>query len=137
MGRLRIGRARLFFTVALMALFTLLITTTTTTSAQTTADIIAKKVSKLQAKATKTKGVIELDSLAFDDVLAKPRNYSMVVLFTAISPEFQCVPCKYVSSLILLYAFGNYCCQNSTRQEKKHVNEIDKGLHGTTHAITL
>ncbi|KAF9292925.1 oligosaccharyl transferase subunit ost3/OST6 [Linnemannia elongata] len=106
MGRLRIGRARLFFTVALMALFTLLITTTTTTSAQTTADIIAKKVSKLQAKATKTKGIIELDSLAFDDVLAKPRNYSMVVLFTAISPEFQCVPCKNFDPEYRLVAAG-------------------------------
>ncbi|KAF9306087.1 oligosaccharyl transferase subunit ost3/OST6 [Mortierella antarctica] len=26
--------------------------------------------------------------------MAAPRNYTMVVLFTAISPEFQCVPCK-------------------------------------------
>ncbi|KAF9082738.1 oligosaccharyl transferase subunit ost3/OST6 [Mortierella sp. AD031] len=26
--------------------------------------------------------------------MAKPRNYSMVVLFTAISPEFNCVPCQ-------------------------------------------
>ncbi|KAG9071758.1 oligosaccharyl transferase subunit ost3/OST6 [Linnemannia hyalina] len=88
-----------------MALLTLLITTTTT-NAQTTGDIIAKKVSELQAKATKTKGIIELDSLAFDDVLAKPRNYSMVVLFTAISPEFQCVPCKNFDPEYRLVAAG-------------------------------
>ncbi|KAG0371811.1 oligosaccharyl transferase subunit ost3/OST6 [Mortierella sp. AD032] len=89
-------RRRTFFTVALATLLTLLITSTTTlfVNAQTTNDLIDKKVSQLQAKAAKTKGIIELDSLAFEDVLAQPRNYSMVVLFTAISPEFQCVPCK-------------------------------------------
>ncbi|KAF9293788.1 hypothetical protein BKA57DRAFT_453019 [Linnemannia elongata] len=55
--------------------------------------LLQKKVSRLEAKAAKNKGVIQLDSLAFEDVMAKPRNYSMVVLFTAISPEFNCVPC--------------------------------------------
>jgi oligosaccharyltransferase complex subunit gamma len=55
--------------------------------------ILGKKVARLQAKATKNKGLIELDSVAFEEVMAMPRNYSMVVLFTAISPEFNCVPC--------------------------------------------
>ncbi|KAG0287277.1 oligosaccharyl transferase subunit ost3/OST6 [Linnemannia gamsii] len=55
--------------------------------------LLQKKVSRLEAKASKNKGLIELDSLAFEDVMARPRNYSMVVLFTAISPEFNCVPC--------------------------------------------
>ncbi|KAF8940174.1 oligosaccharyl transferase subunit ost3/OST6, partial [Haplosporangium gracile] len=104
MGRLGLGKTVVLFTVALMALITLL--NVTTTNAQTTADLIAKKVSKLQAKATKNKGVIELDSLAFDDVLSKPRNYSMVVLFTAISPEFQCVPCKNFDPEYRLVAAG-------------------------------
>lgn len=52
------------------------------------------KVTELNAKAAKARGIIELDSAAFEDVLALPRNYSMVVLFTALSPEFQCAPCK-------------------------------------------
>lgn len=93
----RQGLGNILFTVTL-ALVTLLIAafTPSSTNAQTTDELIAKKVSRLQAKATKSKGIIELDSLAFNDVLAKPRNYSMVVLFTAISHEFQCVPCKYV-----------------------------------------
>src|SRR5690554_3520021 len=60
------------------------------------ADLLATKITKLRVKAEKTKGTIELDANAFDQVMAKPRNYSMVVLFTAMSPEFQCVPCKYV-----------------------------------------
>lgn len=136
MGRLGIGRTILFFTMALMALFTLL-NTSTATNAQTTADIIAKKVAKLQAKATKTKGIIELDSLAFDDVLAKPRNYSMVVLFTAISPEFQCVPCKYVSPLFKLHALETIVAKTTQSRKDKHVNKRDKGLYGTMHAITL
>lgn len=55
---------------------------------------LAQKVSRLEAQAAKGRGVIELDSMTFDEVMATPRNYSMVVLFTAISPEFQCVPCK-------------------------------------------
>ncbi|KAF9272576.1 oligosaccharyl transferase subunit ost3/OST6 [Mortierella alpina] len=51
------------------------------------------KVTRLQAKASKSKGIIELNTEAFEEVMAKPRNYSMVVLFTAISPEFNCAPC--------------------------------------------
>ncbi|KAF9086801.1 oligosaccharyl transferase subunit ost3/OST6 [Mortierella sp. GBA35] len=97
----------LVFTLAL-ALAAMLSTSAPPADAQTTstADLIAKKVSRLQAKATKTRGVIELDSLAFEDVLAKPRNYSMVVLFTAISPEFQCVPCKNFDPEYRLVAAG-------------------------------
>ncbi|KAF9903127.1 oligosaccharyl transferase subunit ost3/OST6 [Linnemannia zychae] len=93
---------RTFFFIAGLALLTVLIASTTTffTHAQTSDDLLVKKVSRLQAKAAMTKGVIELDSLAFEDVLAKPRNYSMVILFTAISPEFQCVPCKYALTSI-------------------------------------
>ncbi|KAG0285997.1 oligosaccharyl transferase subunit ost3/OST6 [Linnemannia gamsii] len=97
----------LFFTVTL-ALVTLLIASFTPSfaNAQTTEELIAKKVSRLNAKASMSKGIIELDSLAFDDVLAKPRNYSMVVLFTAISPEFQCVPCKNFDPEYRLVAAG-------------------------------
>lgn len=57
-------------------------------------ELLAQKVSRLEVKATKGRGVIELDSTTFEEVMATPRNYSLVVLFTAISPEFQCVPCK-------------------------------------------
>lgn len=57
-------------------------------------ELLAQKVSRLEASAIKSRGVIELDSTTFGEVMAAPRNYTMVVLFTAISPEFQCVPCK-------------------------------------------
>lgn len=68
---------------------------TTTVDAQSDA-LLGRKLAKYQAMATKGKGMIELDSSSFEEVLSLPRNYSIVVLFTAISPEFQCVPCKYV-----------------------------------------
>lgn len=60
---------------------------------QANQELLQKKITRLQAKAVKNKGIIELDTNSFEEVLAKPRNYSMAVLFTAISPEFQCVPC--------------------------------------------
>ncbi|KAF9956270.1 oligosaccharyl transferase subunit ost3/OST6 [Mortierella alpina] len=64
------------------------------------------KVANLNAKAAKARGIIELDSAAFKEVLALPRNYSMVVLFTALSPEFQCAPCKNFDPEYRLTAAG-------------------------------
>ena len=60
---------------------------------QANQELLVKKITRLQAKAAKNKGIIELDANAFEEVIANPRNYSMSVLFTAISPEFQCAPC--------------------------------------------
>jgi oligosaccharyltransferase complex subunit gamma len=109
----RQGLGKILFLVVALALVTLLIVSfiPSPANAQTTEELIAKKVSRLQAKAAKSKGIIELDSIAFDDVLAKPRNYSMVVLFTAISPEFQCAPCKYVLSHFPHVLGNTYYCQ--------------------------
>ncbi|KAG0364317.1 hypothetical protein BC939DRAFT_397441 [Gamsiella multidivaricata] len=67
---------------------------------------LQKKVQRLQAKAQKNKGIIELDTNAFEEVMAKPRNYSMAVLFTAIGPEFQCVPCLNFDPEYKLVAAG-------------------------------
>ncbi|KAF9965258.1 oligosaccharyl transferase subunit ost3/OST6 [Mortierella alpina] len=69
-------------------------------------ELLQKKITRLQAKAAKTKGVIELDTNAFEEVMAKPRNYSMVVLFTAISPEFNCAPCLNFDPEYKLVAAG-------------------------------
>jgi oligosaccharyltransferase complex subunit gamma len=83
----------LFLTLLLALLALLSASPSLAQSHQDNEVLLQKKVSRLEAKASKNKGVIQLDSLAFEDVMAKPRNYSMVVLFTAISPEFNCVPC--------------------------------------------
>ncbi|KAF9924003.1 oligosaccharyl transferase subunit ost3/OST6 [Mortierella alpina] len=69
-------------------------------------ELLQTKVTRLQAKAAKTKGIIELDTNAFEEVMAKPRNYSMVVLFTAISPEFNCAPCLNFDPEYKLVAAG-------------------------------
>ncbi|KAG0239889.1 hypothetical protein B0O80DRAFT_391821 [Mortierella sp. GBAus27b] len=73
---------------------------------QTNQDLLLKKITRLQAKAAKSKGIVELDTNAFEEVLASPRNYSMTVLFTAISPEFQCVPCLNFDPEYKLVAAG-------------------------------
>ncbi|KAG0326175.1 oligosaccharyl transferase subunit ost3/OST6 [Dissophora globulifera] len=59
-----------------------------------TEELLAEKVARLQTTAIRNKGIVDLESSTFDDVLAMPRNFSVVILFTAISSEFQCVPCK-------------------------------------------
>ncbi|KAF9108209.1 oligosaccharyl transferase subunit ost3/OST6 [Mortierella sp. AM989] len=86
---------RTLFLALALALIAIVTSSSFTVDAQPNGaqDLLQKKVSRLQAKALKNKGVIELDSAAFEEVMAKPRNYSVAILFTAISPEFQCVPC--------------------------------------------
>ncbi|KAG0204938.1 oligosaccharyl transferase subunit ost3/OST6 [Mortierella sp. GBA30] len=80
--------------VLILALVAMLSSSVTTDAQpQMAQELLQKKVNRLQAKATKGRGIIELDTNSFEEVMAKPRNYSMVVLFTAISPEFNCVPC--------------------------------------------
>ncbi|KAG0339899.1 hypothetical protein BG004_006632, partial [Podila humilis] len=89
-----ISRSFLFSVATILGLALTTITSSGLASAQPTGDVLlAKKVARLQAKATANKGIISLDSNAFEEVLAKPRNYSMVVLFTAMSSEFKCIPC--------------------------------------------
>ncbi|KAF9434040.1 oligosaccharyl transferase subunit ost3/OST6 [Entomortierella beljakovae] len=83
----------LLFTIALVLSAILVSSSSHLAAAQSNGDVLEKKISRLQAKAVKSKGLIEMDSIAFDEVMAKPRNYSMVILFTAVGPEFNCVPC--------------------------------------------
>lgn len=54
------------------------------------------KIHKLNEAARKNQGVIELDSSLYDEFTSKPRNYSIVILLTALDPQINCVPCKYV-----------------------------------------
>ncbi|KAF9342901.1 oligosaccharyl transferase subunit ost3/OST6 [Mortierella sp. AD094] len=98
---------RTLFLTMTLALITLFASSSFTVDAQSNvADVLQKKVTSLQAKAVKNKGVIELDSLAFEEVMAKPRNYSMAILFTAIGPEYQCVPCLNFDPEFKLVASG-------------------------------
>ncbi|RIA96888.1 hypothetical protein C1645_687376 [Glomus cerebriforme] len=52
------------------------------------------KVHKLNEATRKNQGVVELDSNLYDEVTSRPRNYSIVILLTALDPQINCVPCK-------------------------------------------
>ncbi|KAF9582551.1 oligosaccharyl transferase subunit ost3/OST6 [Lunasporangiospora selenospora] len=71
------------------------------------AALLEKKLDQLRVQARKNKGIIDMDSNTFEEVMAKPRDFPIVVLFTAISPEFQCVPCKNFDPEYRLVASGS------------------------------
>ncbi|OZJ05391.1 hypothetical protein BZG36_02011 [Bifiguratus adelaidae] len=56
-----------------------------------------QRADALVAKAKASKGgLIEFDAMDFDEFTSKPRRYGLVLLLTAMSPEFRCTPCKEV-----------------------------------------
>jgi len=65
---------------------------------------VADKVSQLVDLSTK-KSVIKLNGNKFRDfVKSAPRNYSIIVMFTALSPSRQCAVCKQASDEYQLVA---------------------------------
>jgi oligosaccharyltransferase complex subunit gamma len=49
--------------------------------------------------ASKSKnGIIKLDSAMYDELLDSDRDYSALVLLTALAPQFKCQPCQWVLS---------------------------------------
>ncbi|CAG8714741.1 10084_t:CDS:2 [Cetraspora pellucida] len=52
------------------------------------------KVALLNQASSQNLGVVELDSNLYDEFVAKPRNYSMAILLTALDPQINCIPCK-------------------------------------------
>jgi len=45
--------------------------------------------------ASKSKnGIIKLDSAMYDELLDSDRDYSALVLLTALAPQFKCQPCQ-------------------------------------------
>ncbi|CAG8553203.1 11305_t:CDS:10, partial [Acaulospora colombiana] len=67
---------------------------------------LEKKVAALEQFSKINKGVIELDSNLYDEFVAKPRNYSLIVLFTALEPHINCMPCKEFDPEFRLAAEG-------------------------------
>ena len=43
---------------------------------------------------------IQLDTELYNKLTTKPRNYSIIVAFTALSPEHGCHPCRYASACL-------------------------------------
>ncbi|CAG8504776.1 962_t:CDS:2, partial [Cetraspora pellucida] len=62
------------------------------------------KVSLLNQASSQNLGVVELDSNLYDEFVAKPRNYSMAILLTALDPQINCIPCNGFSA----EAFASY-----------------------------
>jgi len=88
----------IFSPVLLLALFVLV------TAADKKKDALADKVSQLVDLSTK-KSVIKLNGNKFRDfVKSAPRNYSIIVMFTALSPSRQCAVCKQASDEYQLVA---------------------------------
>lgn len=74
--------------------------------------VLSEKVNQLMEWASK-RSVIRLNGDKFRRLIkAPPRNYSVIVMFTALQPHRQCVVCKYGFKLLeisllqkTLYAF--------------------------------
>ena len=49
--------------------------------------------------ASKKNGIVDLDSDSFDAFVAKPRNYSFVVLLTAMDYRLNCIPCRLIRTV--------------------------------------
>jgi len=55
------------------------------------------KLAKLSQLSTKSRsGVIELTNALYNDITTAPRNYTAVVMLTALDSKFGCMLCKEV-----------------------------------------
>lgn len=63
--------------------------------------VLSEKVNQLMEWASK-RSVIRMNGDKFRRLVkAPPRNYSVIVMFTALQPHRQCVVCKYGLNLVL------------------------------------
>ncbi|KAH8919351.1 hypothetical protein BT69DRAFT_1246530 [Atractiella rhizophila] len=64
----------------------------------------SERLLKFSTLARKNNGLIPLNDETYDELTAAPRNYSVSVLLTALSPQFQCAPCRQIDPEIRLLA---------------------------------
>lgn len=60
----------------------------------TFADEKVNKFTSLAAPANPHKGIIKLDDSLYDELTTAPRNYTAVVLLTALNQKFKCQLCR-------------------------------------------
>lgn len=78
---------------------------------------LSERVSQLTDLANR-KPVLRLNGNKFKDyVKTAPRNYSMIIMFTAMSPQRQCMVCKHASEEFTIVA-------NSFRYSQAYSNKI-------------
>lgn len=72
--------------------------------------VLSEKVNQLMEWASK-RSVIRMNGDKFRRLVkAPPRNYSVIVMFTALQPHRQCVVCKYELNLVLNYSLKVITC---------------------------
>lgn len=90
-------------TIAASALLALLLVASLFLSASALSSGV--KVKKLEDRLSKDpRGPIRFDGALFEQATSKPRNYSVVVVLTALSPEHGCQLCKDFDSELRLAA---------------------------------
>ncbi|KAM0789294.1 hypothetical protein ACM66B_000134 [Microbotryomycetes sp. NB124-2] len=52
------------------------------------------KRERFRQLANSNNGVVSLNSALYDEITATPRDYSVSVVLTAMSPQFKCAPCQ-------------------------------------------
>ena len=55
---------------------------------------LSQKVSQLNTLSSNSQKVIELDGTVYKSLVQEPRNYSTLVVLTALGQQFDCKPCQ-------------------------------------------
>lgn len=79
--------------------------------------MLAKRVQQLTEMANK-KAVLKLNSAKFREYIKVPvRNYSVIVMFTALAPQRQCAVCRHAHEEFTIVA-------NSFRYSQVYSNKL-------------
>ncbi|KAK4051333.1 oligosaccharyl transferase subunit ost3/OST6 [Microbotryomycetes sp. JL201] len=62
-------------------------------SAKQTASSVPKR-DRFRQLASSNNGIVPLNSALYDEITATPRDYSVSIVLTAMSPQFKCAPCQ-------------------------------------------
>jgi hypothetical protein len=97
------------------------------------------RVQKLNEATRKTSdGCIKLDSSQYDMFTETPRNYSLIVVATALDPKMGCEPCRcvheWIPILIMTAPLMRNCAWPPTRTLRRLARHLRKS---TLHRWTL
>lgn len=53
---------------------------------------------KFRSLAQRNGGLVSLDSAAYDELTAAPRDFSVTVVLTALGEQIKCMPCRCARS---------------------------------------
>lgn len=64
------------------------------------ADQADKALEKLYKLSNKGQNVVALDSSSLDMITEGPRSYAVLVMYTALNPQFKCAPCVMLHNVV-------------------------------------